>query len=38
MEAGVEKSFEKICADNGMDWHEVRSAFMPEGRYHIETY
>lgn len=38
MEEGVESSFTQICADNGMDWSEIRSSLKSEGRYHIETY
>ena len=38
MEQGVEKSFEKICAANGMSWSDIRTELKAEGRYHIETY
>jgi benzoyl-CoA 2,3-epoxidase subunit A len=38
MEAGVEASFQDICAQHGLDWATVRSRMRDEGRYHVETY
>lgn len=38
MEEGVEKAFEEIAADAGMEWTAVRDAMRGEGRYHVETY
>lgn len=38
MEQGVESAFEKICADHGLSWAEVKAAMLQTGRYHVETY
>lgn len=38
MEEGVEKSFEFICAQFGIHWHETRAQMRDQGRYHVETY
>jgi benzoyl-CoA 2,3-dioxygenase component A len=38
MEAGVEASFQDICAGHGLDWAALRSRMREEGRYHVETY
>jgi len=38
MEAGVEASFQDICAKHDLDWAALRSRMREEGRYHVETY
>jgi len=38
METGVEDAFEKICADNGSSWSDIKLAMKQSGRYHVETY
>jgi len=38
MEEGVEKAFEDIAAEAGLEWTGIRDAMREEGRYHVETY
>lgn len=38
MDAGVEQALEDVARQNGMDWSEVRTRMLAEGRYHVETY
>jgi benzoyl-CoA 2,3-dioxygenase component A len=38
MEEGVEKAFEDIAAEVGLEWTAIRDAMREEGRYHVETY
>lgn len=38
MEAGVERAFEDIARDAGLNWQAVRDTLREDGRYHIETY
>lgn len=38
MEQGVAEAFEKICAEHGLDWHELLRGMRSSGRYHVETY
>jgi benzoyl-CoA 2,3-dioxygenase component A len=38
MEEGVEKAFEDISRDAGLQWPDIRDAMREAGRYHVETY
>lgn len=38
MEEGVEKAFEKICAEHGQTWSKLKLEMQKKGRYHVETY
>jgi benzoyl-CoA 2,3-epoxidase subunit A len=38
MEAGVEASFEAICAEQAQSWQDCRARMRDEGRFHVETY
>ena len=38
MEEGVDKAFEEISANAGLNWQELRQKLGESGRYHVETY
>lgn len=38
MEAGVMESFELICKEAGINWSELHTQMVAEGRFHVETY
>ena len=38
MEQGVDEAFQKICAEQDMDWSSLKTKLSVSGRYHVETY
>ncbi|RJF95612.1 benzoyl-CoA 2,3-epoxidase subunit BoxA [Noviherbaspirillum saxi] len=38
METGVMDALQQVCADEGVDWSELLSRMVKEGRFHVETY
>jgi benzoyl-CoA 2,3-dioxygenase component A len=38
METGVMEALQTVCAEAGLDWSELSSKMVKEGRFHVETY
>jgi len=38
MEEGVDKAFEEISTDAGVQWNDLKRQMRDSGRYHVETY
>jgi len=38
MEDGVDKAFEQIASDAGLQWNDLKRQMRDGGRYHVETY
>ncbi|MEL7466992.1 MAG: benzoyl-CoA 2,3-epoxidase subunit BoxA [Pseudomonadota bacterium] len=38
MDEGVEQALSDISRQHGLDWAELRTQMLAEGRYHVETY
>jgi len=38
MESGVERAFQDIAEEAGLDWNSLRDEMRRDGRFHVETY